>query len=153
MLEPYRPVLTPLPAARFDSASAQARLCDYYKVASLDAYGSFDRALVAACGALLEYVELTQVGKLPALQPPSIRDPGHTVLIDAATRANLELAQTLVRQPEGQPAGHCGLYGHWRRKPAAGRLAGRAAHRYRSHLIPARCGRGLYRRSRAGSGG
>jgi DNA mismatch repair protein MutS len=101
MLEPYRPVLTPLPAARFDSASAQARLCDYYKVASLDAYGSFDRALVAACGALLEYVELTQVGKLPALQPPSIRDPGHTVLIDAATRANLELAQTLAGSRKG----------------------------------------------------
>jgi DNA mismatch repair protein MutS len=101
MLEPYRPVLTPLPAARFDSASAQSRLCEYYKVASLDAYGSFDRVLTAACGALLEYVELTQVGKLPALQPPAIRDPGHTVLIDAATRSNLELAQTLSGSRKG----------------------------------------------------
>ncbi len=101
MLEPYRTVVTPLPAARFDSSAVEARLCAYYKVAALDAYGSFSRALISACGALFEYVELTQVGKLPALRPPVVREPGHTVLVDAATRANLELARTLSGSRKG----------------------------------------------------
>jgi DNA mismatch repair protein MutS len=95
VLADYRPVLTPLPAARFDSASAGDRLREYYKVAALDAFGSFGRAVTSACGALLDYVELTQVGRLPALRPPVLREPGHSVLIDAATRANLELVKTL----------------------------------------------------------
>jgi DNA mismatch repair protein MutS len=94
VLADYRPVLTPMPSARFDSAAAGDRLKAYYGVASLDAFGNFNRALISACGALLDYVELTQVGRLPVLRRPIIREPGHSVLIDAATRANLELVRT-----------------------------------------------------------
>ena len=101
VLEDYRSVLTPMPSARFDSAAAGDRLRDYYGVASLDAYGQFSRALTSACGALLDYVELTQVGRLPALRPPVIREPGHSVLIDAATRANLELVRTMSGSRSG----------------------------------------------------
>ncbi len=101
VLAGYRAVLTPMPASRFDSAAAGDRLRNYYKVAALDAFGNFDRAVTAACGALLDYVELTQVGRLPALRPPVLREPGHSVLIDAATRANLELVKTLSGSRSG----------------------------------------------------
>ena len=104
-LADYRPVLTPMPSARFDSAAAGDRLKGYYGVASLDAYGNFTRALTSACGALLDYVELTQVGRLPALRPPVIREPGHSVLIDAATRANLELVKTMSGSRSGSLLG------------------------------------------------
>lgn len=101
VLADYRSVVTPMPAARFDSATAGARLCNHYKVASLDAFGSFDRALTSACGALLDYIELTQVGRVPALRRPVLREAGHAVLIDAATRANLELVKTLSGSRSG----------------------------------------------------
>jgi DNA mismatch repair protein MutS len=94
-----------MPSARFDSAAAGDRLKGYYGVASLDAYGNFTRALTSACGALLDYVELTQVGRLPALRPPVIREPGHSVLIDAATRANLELVKTMSGSRSGSLLG------------------------------------------------
>ena len=101
LLDEVAATITPLPASRFDSTSARNRLQDYYHVASLDAFGSFDRAATAAAGVLLDYVMLTQVGKLPSLRIPTMVEPGHIVLIDAATRANLELVKTLSGERTG----------------------------------------------------
>ncbi|MBM3565184.1 MAG: DNA mismatch repair protein MutS, partial [Alphaproteobacteria bacterium] len=83
--------LTPLPAARFDSANGKKRLEELYKVAALDSFGAFGRAEIAAMGALVDYVLLTQKGKLPRLARPVRQGAGRTMEIDAATRRNLEL--------------------------------------------------------------
>ncbi len=101
LLDEVATTITPLPASRFDSTSARNRLQEYYQVASLDAFGSFDRASTAAAGVLLDYVMLTQVGKMPSLRIPTVVEPGHIVLIDAATRANLELVRTLSGERSG----------------------------------------------------
>lgn len=101
LLDDITATITPLPASRFDSTSARNRLQGYYNVASLDAFGSFDRATTAAAGVLLDYVMLTQVGKMPSLRIPTVVEPGHIVLIDAATRANLELVKTLAGDRKG----------------------------------------------------
>ena len=93
--------LSPLPASRFDSASAERLLKDQFNVGALDAFGDFSRAELSACGAALEYVLLTQVGKLPALRPPVRRTFAGTMLIDMATRANLELVRTLSGERTG----------------------------------------------------
>ena len=93
--------LCPLPGSRFDSAGAERRLKDHFNIAALEAFGAFSKVEVAACGALLDYVALTQVGKLPAIQPPRQMASDATVLIDAATRANLELTHTLSGQRKG----------------------------------------------------
>ena len=85
--------LTPLPAARFDSAAAQRRLQEHFEVAALDAFGAFSRAELAAAGALLDYIALTQMGALPALKPPRRETPGEHMHIDAATRAALEITR------------------------------------------------------------
>ena len=89
-------VVTPLPASQFDSTSGRRRLQERFKVAALEAYGDFSRAELGAAGALLDYIEATQMGKMPPLQPPRRTPRGENMLIDAATRSNLELTRTLA---------------------------------------------------------
>lgn len=93
--------LTPLPDSRFDSANAERRLKDAFGVAALDAFGDFDRAELAALGALVEYLDLTQVGKLPRLEPPQRLSVGALMEIDPATRRNLEITRTLTGERTG----------------------------------------------------
>ena len=93
--------LTPLARGSFDSAGAEKRLCALWGVGSLDAFGSFERAEIAAMGAIVEYLDLTQRGRLPLLRPPLREMPGGTMQIDAATRRNLELTQALSGGREG----------------------------------------------------
>ncbi len=83
--------LTTLGAAAFDSTAGEKRLLDLYKIGSLDAFGSFARAEVAAMSAVVEYLEITQKGKLPLLRPPVSEGQRSTMQIDAATRRSLEL--------------------------------------------------------------
>ncbi|CTQ49189.1 DNA mismatch repair protein MutS [Jannaschia donghaensis] len=85
--------VSPLGRSAFDSGSAQGRLQDLFGVGSLDAFGSFDRAELGAMGALIEYIEITQRGKLPLMRPPK-REPASALMaIDGATRRNLELTR------------------------------------------------------------
>ena len=100
-LEDWSSVLTPLPWARFDSDNARKRLQSAFNVAALESFGSFSRAEVAACGALLDYVELTQAGKRPALAPPRRERADGTMEIDPATRRNLELVRSLDGRRDG----------------------------------------------------
>ena len=92
---------TELTKGSFDSDSAEKRLCAQFRVGSLDAFGNFDRAEVSALGALLDYLSLTQRGQLPLLLPPQREDSGDAMLIDAATRRNLEITQSLSGGREG----------------------------------------------------
>ncbi|MSO98541.1 MAG: DNA mismatch repair protein MutS [Rhodospirillaceae bacterium] len=100
-LESWKDSLTILPSPRFDSENARARLHKLYGVNTLDAFGSFSRAEVAAAGALVDYVELTQKGKLPRIAPLRHHTGGASLEIDAATRRNLELTQTLAGERRG----------------------------------------------------
>lgn len=97
----WRDRLTPLPDSRFDSTNAERRLKETFQVAALDAFGDFDRAELAALGALVEYLELTQVGKLPRLEAPQRLAVGALMEIDPATRRNLEITRTLTGERGG----------------------------------------------------
>src|SRR6266446_6432640 len=101
VLEEWNSVLTPLPSARFDSDNARKRLQAAFNVAALDSFGAFSRAEVAACGALLDYVELTQAGKRRALAPPRRERADGTMEIGPATRRNLELVRGLDGRRDG----------------------------------------------------
>ena len=94
-------VATPLAVASFDSTAAEARLKGLFRVAALDAFGTFERAELAVLGALADYIELTQKGRLPMLRPPRRESPGGVMRIDAATRRNLELTRSLSGTREG----------------------------------------------------
>ncbi|HXG79001.1 MAG TPA: DNA mismatch repair protein MutS [Methyloceanibacter sp.] len=92
---------TPCPRAHFDSMKGERALKTKLGVAALDAFGQFTRAELAAFSGLLTYVEITQVGKMPVLRPPRKEGDGSLLIIDAATRANLEL----MRSNQGTRAG------------------------------------------------
>jgi DNA mismatch repair protein MutS len=93
--------VTPLPGAWFDGATAPERLGAYFGVATLDGFGSFSRPALAAAAAALAYVEKTQIGERPPLSPPVAEAAGDVMLIDAATRGNLELTATLSGERSG----------------------------------------------------
>ena len=93
--------ITPYADACFDSGSGERRLQALYKVVALDAFGNFSRAELAACGALVEYLEMTQVGRLPLLAPPRQVSTQESMAIDPATRRNLELTRTLAGDVRG----------------------------------------------------
>lgn len=87
--------ITGLARSAFDSTSAENRLCKLFEVETLDSFGTFERSEVAAMGAVLQYLEITQKGKLPLLRPPQKEAEARNVQIDAATRRNLELTEAL----------------------------------------------------------
>ena len=101
VLGDWKSVLTPLPGARFDSESGRRRLAQLYGVGTLDGFGTFGRAEYAAGGALLDYIDLTQQGKHPKLGIPRRISAGAVMEIDASTRRNLELSQTLTGERRG----------------------------------------------------
>jgi DNA mismatch repair protein MutS len=93
--------LSPLPASRFDSANGERALKTHYNLVSLDGLGAFSRAELSAAGSLIAYLELTQKGARVSLQRIARVSPSHFMGIDAATRRNLELTQTLSGQRNG----------------------------------------------------
>jgi len=101
LIEEAGAALTPCPRAHFDSLSGERALKNRLGVAALDAFGEFTKAELAALAGLLTYVEITQVGRAPLLRPPRKESAGSLLVIDAATRANLEL----MRSNQGSRAG------------------------------------------------
>ncbi len=85
----------------FDSAAAESRMKALFSVAALDAFGGFGRAELGVMGAIVDYLDLTQKGKLPLLRPPQREIAGRIMQIDAATRRNLELTRALSGGREG----------------------------------------------------
>ena len=93
--------LTPQASSFFHYARARQALQDFYAVASLDGMGDFDRAMVSAAGALLAYIETTQIGNMPRLRSLRQITGSRLLEIDAATRRSLELTRTLTGERLG----------------------------------------------------
>jgi DNA mismatch repair protein MutS len=86
---------SPLPQSRFDSQTAEHRLVQHFNVATTSGFAEFSRAEVAALGSLLDYIILTQIDAMPHLRVPRREAQGEGLLIDAATRTNLELSRSM----------------------------------------------------------
>jgi DNA mismatch repair protein MutS len=95
------PVVTPLTRDMFDGATAERRLATYFAVATTESFGTFSRLELTAAAACITYVERTQLGARPPLSPPTREALGSSLMIDAATRANLELMRTLSGERRG----------------------------------------------------
>ncbi len=81
---------------QFDSDSAEARLAQQFGSRDLAGFGVADLPLaIAAAGALLDYIQATQRTALPHLQAIHAERDSDFVQLDAATRRNLELTETL----------------------------------------------------------
>lgn len=84
----------------FDFDSGKRLLCEQFEVASLAGFGAEGlKPAVGAAGALLQYAQATQSGKLPHLRGLTVEIEGAYLGLDLATRRNLELTETLRGQP------------------------------------------------------
>ncbi len=91
-----RTVLNPRSDKNFAFKYAQAALLEQFKVASLESLGCAEvKYAVAAAGAAVSYLQETQQKNLAHLQTPVIYDPHGFMVLDAATRRNLELVRTI----------------------------------------------------------
>jgi DNA mismatch repair protein MutS len=92
--------VTKLPEWHFDIESGKKKLLKQLGAASLAGYGCEDLTLaIGACGALLEYAAKTQGQALAHVTAVSAERAGEYVRLDAATRRNLELTETLRGEP------------------------------------------------------
>ncbi len=91
---------------QFSASSAKKSLADQFRVHSLDGFGAegMDRA-IAAAGCLLDYARDTQRGALPHVRALRVERPAEALLMDAATRRNLELDRSLSGRDEHTLAG------------------------------------------------
>lgn len=105
ILRPFKESLTPLPQARFEPENAVLTATRYYNVASLDSFGNFARTETTALGVLIDYIALTQKQQTLLLTRPQLAAANGLLAIDAATRRNLELAQTLQGSRKGSLLG------------------------------------------------
>jgi DNA mismatch repair protein MutS len=95
VIEDAGTAMTPLSPSSFDSDSAERRIQSLFQVKSLDSFGAFTRSDLAAMGAIIDYLDITQKGKLPLLRSPSRTLAQRMMQIDAATRRSLELTTSL----------------------------------------------------------
>lgn len=101
ILNRFKGAVVPQPGAFFESTTSEDRLSRFFNVASLEAFGTFTREEKMASAAIVSYVEKTQLGERPALSPPSREASDGVMLIDPATRANLEINKTLSGERRG----------------------------------------------------
>ena len=69
------------------------RVAEAFGAASLDAFGTFSNEEQAAAAMALDYVRASQAGGMPRLSRPQPAGLGGQMLLDAATRASLEITR------------------------------------------------------------
>lgn len=82
---------TTRPRQDFASDNGEAQLKSIHQVAALDGFGDFSRAMLAAAGGLIAYLDHVGRGKLPLLLAPTSRSNDARLAMDEATRASLEI--------------------------------------------------------------
>ncbi len=82
-------------ASGFDLKAAQRRLDEALGQAASSSLASLAPAALGAAGALVDYIQITQITAQAGLQAPVIETKDSFMMIDAAARINLELTQTL----------------------------------------------------------
>jgi len=128
----------PLPAWHFDRANAARAVARQMGTIDLQAFG-VDAAPLAlgAAGALLSYASATQQATLDHVRTLDVESPSEFVALDAPTRRNLEITQTLAGEREPtlySLLDHCAsaagsrLLRHWLTQPLRDAARIRARH-------------------------
>ncbi len=90
-----------LPPWHFELESATRMLCEQFGTRELTGFGCDPFPLaVAAAGGLLHYVRGTQRNALPHIRSLHVERRDESIILDAATRRNLELESSLSGHPE-----------------------------------------------------
>jgi len=94
------------PPWHFDDGSAGRQLCEQFGTRDLAGFGLANRPLaVGASGCLLQYLRDTQKSALPHLRGIRCEERDEALLLDAATRRNLELDTSLSGRPDSTLVG------------------------------------------------
>ena len=87
-------------AWRFDPRAGEKLLLDQFGVATLDGFGCAGLSLaLGAAGALLRYAQATQGRELLHVQSMAVETGDEYLTLDAVTRRNLEITETLRGAP------------------------------------------------------
>ena len=95
IFEPWKKSLTLLPKTRFNYLNSKKLLEDTYEVKSVDIFGEMNETEIESLGVLINYINTTQCCKNISLSYPLIVNNKDFMSIDAATRKNLEISQSL----------------------------------------------------------
>ncbi len=127
------PALKTMPPWHFEVATAHRQLCEQFGTHDLSGFGCEELPLaIAAAGALLQYVRDTQRSALPHLSSLTTERRDEALLMDAATRRNLELQASLAGDDSHTLTGVMDRTA----TPMGGRLLGRWINRpLRDHAI------------------
>ncbi len=90
-LSDYKRIVTIQANNLFDLSKAEHKINKYYNIISSEVFGIYTPVELVACGAILEYVELTQKTSELRINHPKRLNNALFMAIDAATRRNLEL--------------------------------------------------------------
>ncbi|WP_338977184.1 MULTISPECIES: DNA mismatch repair protein MutS [unclassified Wolbachia] len=101
VLKNYKISITQHAQSFFEYSKSHRTLCEFYKIRELGSIGNFSKVEIMACGALLEYVRVTQRGSIPRLEFPKTYKQQNFMLIDASARRNLELFSTQFGEKKG----------------------------------------------------
>jgi len=87
---------TPWPGWRFETERCRQVLQDHFGTASLDGFGLQGLPMaISAAGGIVQYLEVTQAASLKLLTALSTYQLNEFMTLDAATRRNLELIETI----------------------------------------------------------
>ena len=96
----HRAVAQHLPDWHFDARAAANALAEHFGSRDLAGFGVHDEELaLAAAGALYRYAQATQLQALAHVTQLTVEHEGSYLRLDAATRRNLEISETLRGEP------------------------------------------------------
>jgi DNA mismatch repair protein MutS len=97
--------IAPLPAYRFELSHARQTLLDQFKVSTLQGFGLEEKPMaLQAAGGILAYLRETQPAALKQLTEVRTYATSHFMGLDAVTRRNLELTESMRPAAKGKPA-------------------------------------------------
>lgn len=89
----------------FATKKCQKIILDFYKIKDIKAIGEISLLQISSVGAVLEYLSLTQKQNIPLLPLPRIVNYHNFMIIDSATRRNLEITNNQLGGVKGSVLG------------------------------------------------
>lgn len=91
ILQDWKNILTTHVASFFDYNRGEKNLLNFYGIISLEGVISLSKNEVSTCGSIIEYINLTQKHSKPKVSYPKRIDCSQFMIIDQATKKNLEI--------------------------------------------------------------
>lgn len=87
--------ITVLPISKFNPITEKERVERYFQVRTLDSFGQFSANELSVCGAIIEYLQITQRDNFSSLPIPKKNIFSNYLIIDPATNKSLEIVSSL----------------------------------------------------------